>query len=152
MHRTIGIGVIILIIIFLLKVIPTVIRPQVPPTNTQPTKQVKADATEATIKISAISFYEEYDNCIKDLSQTTSSCLTKNINASTQLMKDKDVPNPICGEQLPDSYSVNKITTKDTASTVEVIESIGGIKHTILLLLGKENNMWKVQKISCPKI
>lgn len=152
MRKTIVIGVIILIIIFLLKVIPIAFHPQVTPTNTQPTKQVKADATEANIKISAISFYEEYNDCINDQSQTVNSCLKKNTSASTQLMKDNEVPNPICGEQLPDSYSVNKITTKDTMSTVEVIESIGGTKHTILLLLGNESNKWKVQKISCPKI
>ncbi len=152
MYKTIGIGGITILIIVLMYVIPKVFHHPSPPTDTGSTKQVKADATAATIKISAISFYEEYDKCIKDSSQTISSCLRKNTNSSTQLMKDKDTSNPICGEVLPDSFSVSKVTTKETTSQVEVVESSGNTYHKILLLLGKENNKWKVQKISCPRV
>lgn len=155
MKKTIGIVVAILFIISLLQVIPFQVHHSSNQVEKTISKQVKEDNTEASIKISAISFYMEYDKCINDPSQTVSSCLKENPNSGSLLVKDEisSKEDPIfCSDTFPDTYSVTKNTIKDDSSQVEVIESIAGSSQRVLLTLGKENNKWKVQKVSCPKV
>jgi hypothetical protein len=154
MYKIIGIVVVVALIIGLLQILPGKFQHRSNLIEKSVSKQIKADTLDADIKISAISFYEEYDKCIKEPDQTIKSCLKKNTNSSSSLVGNKTtVQDPIfCSSVFPDSYAVDKIITKGSVSQVEVVESIANNNQKILLTLSKEENIWKVQKVSCPQL
>jgi len=153
MYKILGIALVVILTIGLLQVLPNKFFQKSQSTDAIPSKQVKADTKEADIKISAISFYVEYDKCKRDLSQTIKSCLKMNLNSGSGLIADEaSLQDPIfCSNDFPISYEVNKITSDDTKGQVEVVESVGSSNQKVLLTLGKEGNTWKVQKITCPQ-
>ncbi len=154
MYKILGIIVVVAFIIGALQVLPSKIFHKSKSIDVTSSKQVKADTLDADIKISAISFYEEYDSCKRDLSQTIGSCLKKNTTSSSHLVADEgSSQDPVfCSNDFPNSYAVDKITINDTSGQVEVRESVGGISQKVLLTFGKEANTWKVQKVTCPHI
>jgi len=156
MQKNIYIAVIIIVAVGLVQFVPRIFLPNKPQSLEKVLpEQVRIDMDDANIKINAISFYAEYDKCLKEPSQTSQSCLKKNTFISSKFAKAEQSlsQDPVfCSDNSPFGYSINDIKINKDTGEVGVIESFAYSKQKIILNFEKSNNIWKVQKVNCPHI